>query len=170
MKVLTKPYILTSLLLVVGTGVILAYIFIYFNQDLNTYIAMREKLHFQKKMTTYIMQNTKSMQANVQDKKAVAVGNMLNDVTIEHIIDYYIHELTIKKVHTASLAQGVVQERFFVQGTIQSPTQFYALVDFITKNSYPLAIDYPIHFVRKGNVIAIDFYITLYRLAPQSDA
>ncbi len=167
-KSIDKPKIVSLLLLLLFTVAILGYIFLYFNKDLDRYVEAKKRLNFQKTITRYVAQTKESLQKSIaNEKNRATLGKQIDEKMLRDVVAHYIHSFYLKKLpsHTQD---GLLIERYYVEGMVTTPADFYALVDFFAKNDYPVQLQYPIHFAREKNSVKIDFVLAVYRLAPRA--
>ena len=132
-------------------------------EDMDRNIALKNRYKIQKTLYGYIAQNKKHLQGEMEQYKdifhyeATKEGKeQMAKLLGEFGRDVDIKELSEKK------EEDVLQRRYEVHMLIDSPKAFYDFVQGLDKEGLVAKVEWPVQFVKRGNEIGMEFFITLY--------
>lgn len=168
-KQMDRNKILSALFLLALTLVLLAYIKFSFSEDLDCYVDAKNRLNFQQTITQYIAQTKQSLEKSVQNeqKNLGFLQKRVDEKILKEVLKHFMQGFFVKKI-SQKQEDKFIQTRYYVEGIILSPKNFYEMIDFFAKNDYPIKVEYPIDFKREKDSIKIDFVLTVYQAAQAS--
>ncbi len=129
-------------------------------EDLDENIGLKNRYGIQKTIEGYMDENKKHLQNELQKYQDIPDKNPT--ISLKAFLSRFGQNLKIKKIYFNSTDESKI-ERYFVTMQIDSPKLFYDMVEEMKKEGFIARLDYPIRFIKHGQKIDLQFFLTLYK-------
>ncbi len=138
-------------------------------QDLNRNVTLKNRYKIQKTIYGYIAQNKERLQEEMEHYKDIFHYELAegSEERVVKLLKEFGQNVRINGIFKKQEGK-IVRHRYAIQMLVDSPKAFYDFVRELEKEGLVAQVEWPIRFVKKGEKIAVEFFLTLYTPAAKS--
>lgn len=138
-------------------------------QDLDRNVTLKNRYKIQKTIYGYIAQNKERLQEEMEQYKDIFHYEPTRSTReqVAKLLGEFGQDIKIQEIFRRQEGR-VVQQRYAVQMLIDSPKAFYDFIQGLDKEGLVAQVEWPVRFEKKGDKIAVEFFLTLYTPAAKS--
>ena len=132
-------------------------------QDLDRNVTLKNRYKIQKTIYGYIVQNKERLQEEMEQYKDIFHYEPTKSTQkyIIKLLSEFGQDVEMKKIFQKKQGK-VMEQRYAVQMLIDSPKAFYDFVQGLDKEGLVAQVEWPVRFEKRGDKIALEFFLTLY--------
>lgn len=158
--------LLLMLLLILAIYVVANFIVL---ADLDSNVSLKNRYEIQKTIYSYIGENKKRLQEEIERYKDIFhyILAKENEDRVAKLLNEFGQNIHMKKIFEQAKGE-IVQQRFMAKMVINSPKDFYDFVQGLDEEGLVVQVEWPIRFEKRGDKIAVEFFLTLYNPVAKS--
>ncbi len=137
--------------------------------DLDRHVTLKNRYKIQETIYGYIAQNKERLQEEMERYKDIFHYKPTegSEERVAKLLGEFGQNVKIHEIFKKQEGK-IVQRRYAVQMLVDSPKAFYDFVRGLEKEGLVAQMEWPIRFIKKGDKIAVEFFLTLYTPAAKS--
>ena len=130
-------------------------------KDMDSNVAVSNKLAFQKSITSYIQKTQKSLEASSKGMDGSQLAQ-IDEELLRTLLANFLQKPNIKLLDQGE-QKSMRRVRYYVEGYVDTPKKLYDLVEYLHTKHYPLLLETPLKMERMGNQIKVGFFVAVYQ-------